>query len=54
MAQEAPETYYATDYYRNHPVVLTRLSRIDQDALREVLSVSWRLTWRRHDAAELA
>jgi hypothetical protein len=33
-----------TDYYRGHPLVLVRLSRIERDALRDVLSVSWRLT----------
>ena len=42
--EDAPDTYYLTDYYRPHPVVLVRLSRIDRDALRDVLSVSWRLT----------
>jgi hypothetical protein len=44
LLEEAPETYYLTDYYRNHPVVLVRLSRIPQEALRDLLSVSWRLT----------
>ena len=44
LLEEAPETYYVTDYYRRHPVVLVRLSRIDRDALRDLLSVSWRLT----------
>ena len=44
LLEEAPETYYLTDYYRRHPVVLVRLWRIDRDALRDVLSVSWRLT----------
>ena len=44
LLEDAPETYYLTDYYRNHPVVLVRLSRIDRDALRDLLSVSWRLT----------
>ena len=44
LLEDAPETYYLTDYYRSHPVVLVRLSRIDRDALRDVLSVSWRLT----------
>ena len=43
LLEDAPETYYVTDYYRRHPVVLVRLSRIDRDALRDVLSVSWRL-----------
>ena len=44
LLQDAPDTYYLTDYYRSHPVVLVRLSRIDRDALRDLLSVSWRLT----------
>jgi hypothetical protein len=43
LLEDAPETYYVTEYYRRHPVVLVRLSRIDRDALRDVLSVSWRL-----------
>jgi hypothetical protein len=44
LLEDAPETYYLTDYYRSHPVVLVRLSHIDRDALRDLLSVSWRLT----------
>jgi hypothetical protein len=44
LLEDAPETYYVTDDYRRHPVVLVRLSRIDRDALRDVLTVSWRLT----------
>jgi hypothetical protein len=51
LLDDAPETYYLTDYYRSYPLVLVRLSRIDQDALRDLLSVSWRLTlakgWKR-------
>ena len=43
LLEDAPETYYVTDYYQRHPVVLVRLSRIDRDALRDLLSVSWRL-----------
>jgi hypothetical protein len=52
--EDAPETCYLTDYYRRHPVVLVRLSQIDRDALRDLLSVSWRLTLartRRHGLA---
>jgi len=41
--EDAPETYYLTDYYRSYPLVLVRLSRIDRDAFRDLLSVSWRL-----------
>ena len=44
LIEDAPETYYLTDYYRSYPLVLVRLSRIDRDALRDLLSVSWRLT----------
>lgn len=44
LLEDAPETYYVTDYYQRHPVVLVRLSRIDREALRDLLSVSRRLT----------
>jgi hypothetical protein len=38
----APDVYYLTDHYVNYPVVLVRLSRIDLDALRDLLDMSWR------------
>ncbi len=44
LLADAPETYYLTDYHRRYPVILARLSRIDRDALHDLLSVSWRLT----------
>jgi len=44
LLEDAPETYYVTDYYQRHPVVLARLSRLDADALRDLLAMSWRLT----------
>ena len=44
LLEDAPETYYLTDYYRKHPVVLVRLARLDRDALRDLLSMSRRLT----------
>lgn len=44
LVEEAPGTYYLTDYYRPHPVVLVRLSRLHADAVRDLLSASWRLT----------
>jgi hypothetical protein len=44
LIEEAPETYYVTDYYRKYPLVLVRLSRVTSDALRDLLSVSRRLT----------
>ena len=52
LLEDAPETYYLTDYYRSYPLVLVRLSRIEPDALHDLLCVSWRMTMakaRRHD-----
>ena len=42
--EDAPETYYLTDYYRRYPLVLVRLRRVTREALRELLSVSRRMT----------
>ena len=44
LLADAPETYYLTDYYRKYPLVLVRLSRVDRDAVHDLLSVSWRMT----------
>lgn len=43
MIEEAPETYYVTDYHEKYPVVLVRLSELTEDALRDLLSVSRRM-----------
>ena len=42
--EDAPETYYLTDYYRRYPLVLVRLGRVGSDELRELLTVSLRMT----------
>ena len=47
LLTDAPETYYLTDYYRRHPLILARLSRLDRDALRDLLATSRRLTLRK-------
>src|SRR5580700_4176115 len=38
-----PETYYITDHYLNYPWVLVHLSRVQSDALRDLLGRAWRL-----------
>jgi hypothetical protein len=38
----APDVYYVTDHYVSGPIVLVRLSRIQEDALRDLLRVAWR------------
>jgi hypothetical protein len=42
LMTEEPKTYYLTDHYLNYPCVLVRLSRIRQDALRDLLLMGWR------------
>ena len=37
-----PDVYYVTDHYVNYPTVLVRLSRIDRDSLRDLLTMAWR------------
>ena len=44
LLEDAPETYYLTDFYRKYPLILVRLAQVDRDALRDLLSVSRRLT----------
>jgi hypothetical protein len=41
--EDAPDTYYVTDYYRPYPVVLVRLSHLNRDALHDLLTVSRRM-----------
>ena len=40
LLEDAPETYYVTDYYAKYPLVLVRLSEVTEDALSDLLSVS--------------
>jgi hypothetical protein len=42
--EDAPDTYYLTDYYRRYPLILVRLDHVGGDALRELLASSHRLS----------
>jgi hypothetical protein len=42
LLSDDPETYYVTDHYLNHPVVLVRLARLRQDQLRDLLAAARR------------
>src|SRR5262245_43686507 len=44
LIEDAPKIYYLTEYYRRYPLVLARLASLDREALRDLLTVSWRLT----------
>jgi len=53
LLEDAPDTYYLTDYYRRYPLILARLRRLDRDALHDLLSMSRRLTLSKRRAASL-
>ena len=40
VLEDAPDTYYVTDYYRKYPVVLARLSALTRDAVHDLLAGS--------------
>jgi hypothetical protein len=43
MLMEAePETFHITDHYRNYPIVLARLNRVDPVWLSSALTRRWR------------
>ena len=44
LLEDAPETYYVTDYYEPYPVVLAGLAQLNRDALHDLLSISRQLT----------
>jgi len=37
-----PDVYYVTEHYVNYPSVLVRLSKINRDALRDLLGMAYR------------
>jgi hypothetical protein len=41
LISAAPDIYYVTDHYLNYPTVLVRLSRIQPDALKDLLGMAW-------------
>jgi len=41
LIEAAPDIYYVTDHYLNYPTVLVRLSRIQPDALKDLLRMAW-------------
>ena len=50
LLEDAPDTYYLTEYYERYPLVLARLSKLDEGALRDLLAVSRRITLRKKAA----
>ena len=40
LLTDDPETYYVTDHYGKHPVVLVRLARLRHDQMRDLLAAA--------------
>jgi hypothetical protein len=38
-----PATYFITDHYRNYPMMIVRLSKVDQADLQELLEGAWQI-----------
>ena len=51
LLKENPEVYYLKDHYANYAAVLVRLSRIDTDALRDLLGAAWRFVTAKRTAS---
>ena len=47
LIEDAPGTYYTTEYYARFPVVLVRQSVVTLEILRELLALAWRATSRK-------
>ena len=42
LTQGDPETFFITQHYEDHPLVLIALEHVDAEELRELLIESWR------------
>jgi hypothetical protein len=43
LIQSEPDTYFVTSHYQNYPYILVRMSEIDLEPLRELLTDAWRI-----------
>jgi hypothetical protein len=43
LLQSAPDVFFITDHYRDHPWVLVRFSTVDPKLLPEIVERAWRL-----------
>jgi hypothetical protein len=44
LLQAAPDVFHLTDHYREYPMILVDLAKIQKAALLDVLERAWRLT----------
>jgi len=43
LLQADPQAYFITEHYRNHPMMIVRLSAVDAADLRELLEGAWQI-----------
>jgi len=43
LMQADPQAYFITEHYRNHPMMIVRLSTVDAADLRELLEGAWQI-----------
>ena len=48
LRRSAPETFFVTDHYRDHPWVLVRLASVGRLELTELLRDAWELAHTKH------
>jgi hypothetical protein len=42
-----PNAFFITDHYRGYPMLLVRLAAVEEDDLRDLLELAWRLAPKR-------
>lgn len=47
MLEDAPDVYYVTEYHEPYPVVLARVEHLNEDAIRDLLTVSRKMAMRK-------
>ena len=42
LLRDKPRTFFIEDHYKNYPAILTRLTRIGSNQLRDMIGAAWR------------
>lgn len=43
LMKSDPQTFFITEHYRNYPMMIVRLSAVDEAELRELLEGAWQI-----------
>jgi hypothetical protein len=42
LLRDKPKTFFTEEHYRNYPAILTRLTRVGPNQLRDMIEAAWR------------